>query len=100
LSGSEQDQGVRRDSDTNMEQTGPRPLLLRLRWCIAITVAVACHLTSILLLAGPVHALDPKKRLTQYMHTSWRIQDGSVSAGMFSVVQTTDGYLWFTSVSQ
>ena len=33
------------------------------------------------------------------MHTSWRIQDGSVSAGMFSVVQTSDGFLWFTSVS-
>ena len=66
---------------------------------MTITAALACHLTSILLLAGPVHALDPNKRLT-HTHTSWRIQDGSVSAGMFSVVQTSDGFLWFTSVSQ
>ncbi len=47
-----------------------------------------------------VHALDPNRRLTQYMHTSWRIQDGSVSAGMFSVAQTSDGFLWLTSVSE
>ena len=34
------------------------------------------------------------------MHTSWRTQDGSVPAGMFSVVQTSDGFLWLTSDSQ
>ena len=67
-----------------MEQTVPRPLLLRHRWRTTITAAVACHLTFILLLASAVHALDPNKRLTQYMHTAWRTQDGSLPAGMFS----------------
>ena len=62
-------------------------------------ILAAC-LTSLLLLPATVQALDSNKRLTQYMHTSWRIQDGSVSAGMFSVVQTSDGFLWLTSVSQ
>jgi signal transduction histidine kinase/ligand-binding sensor domain-containing protein len=61
---------------------------------------LGCCLTYVLLLAGTVHALDPNKRVTQYMHTSWRIQDGSAPAGMFSVVQTSDGFLWLTSVSQ
>ena len=83
-----------------MEQTVPRPLLLRHRWRTTITAAVACHLTFILLLASAVHALDSNKRLTQYMHTAWRTQDGSLPAGMFSIAQTSDGFLWFTSVSQ
>jgi signal transduction histidine kinase/ligand-binding sensor domain-containing protein len=39
-------------------------------------------------------------RLTQYMHTSWRTQDGSIPAAMFSVAQTADGFLWVTSDSQ
>src|SRR5208283_1165014 len=66
----------------------------------AIAATLICCLTCALFVARPAHALDPNKRLTQYMHTSWRIQDGSAPAGMFSVAQTTDGFLWFTSVSQ
>ena len=78
-----------------------RPLLLRFNWprtTIAATLAscVAC----VLLMAGTVHALDPNKRLTQYMHTSWRIQDGSAPAGIEAIAQTLDGYLWFSSDSQ
>ena len=57
-------------------------------------------LTCVLLLTGTVHALDPNKRLTQYMHTSWRIQDGSAPAGIEAIAQTSDGYLWFSSDSQ
>ena len=57
-------------------------------------------LTWALLFPDAVHALNPERRLTQYSHSSWRIQDGSVPAGMFSIVQTPDGFLWMTSVSQ
>jgi signal transduction histidine kinase/ligand-binding sensor domain-containing protein len=48
--------------------------------------------------AAPVHALDPKKRVTQYIHTAWRTQDGSLPAGMYHIVQTSDGFLWFLSL--
>ena len=47
-----------------------------------------------------VHALDPKKHITQYLHTSWRRQDGSLPAGMFSITQTSDGFLWFSALEQ
>ena len=47
--------------------------------------------------SAPVYALDPNKSVTQYMHTSWRMQDGSLPAGMFSITQTSDGFLWFLS---
>jgi signal transduction histidine kinase/ligand-binding sensor domain-containing protein len=43
-------------------------------------------------------ALDPDKRITQYIHTSWRAQDGSLPAGMYHIVQTSDGFLWFLSL--
>src|SRR5271165_5508198 len=76
-----------------------RPLLLRSRWPrTAIAVTVGSCLTCVLLLAGPAHALDPNKRLTQYMHTSWRIQDGSLPSGMYHIAQTSDGFLWFLSL--
>jgi len=59
---------------------------------------LASYLTCMLLLTGAVHALDPEKRVTQYQHTSWRIQDGSAPDGMFSITQTSDGFLWFLSL--
>jgi signal transduction histidine kinase/ligand-binding sensor domain-containing protein len=83
------------------EMASRRPLLLRSnrpRTTIAATL-ISC-LTCVLLLAGTVHALDPNKRLTQYMHTSWRIQDGTAPAGIEAIAQTLDGYLWFSSDSQ
>ena len=49
--------------------------------------------------SGPAYGLDPDKRVTQYIHTSWRIQDGSLPAGMFSITQTPDGFLWLLSLS-
>src|ERR1039458_8222390 len=78
-----------------------RWFLLRVSWPRTTTAAaLACHLTCILLLACTVHALDPNKHLTQYIHTSWRIQDGSLPAGMFSITQTSDGFLWFSALAQ
>ncbi|MGO8974879.1 MAG: two-component regulator propeller domain-containing protein [Steroidobacteraceae bacterium] len=63
----------------------------------SIAATVICCLTCALLLALPARALDPNKRLTQYLHASWRIQDGSAPVGMFTVAQTSDGFLWFSA---
>jgi signal transduction histidine kinase len=40
------------------------------------------------------HALDPGKRITQYQHKTWRVQDGFLPSGPQWVSQTEDGYLW------
>ena len=78
-----------------------RPLLLRTkRPHVAVGAPLGVCLIWLFLLPGTAQALDPDWRLTQYMHTSWRTQDGSVPAGMFSVMQTPDGFLWLTSVPQ
>jgi signal transduction histidine kinase/ligand-binding sensor domain-containing protein len=42
-----------------------------------------------------VWALEPSRRISQYAHFAWRIQDGLFTGGLRTeVVQTTDGYLW------
>jgi signal transduction histidine kinase/ligand-binding sensor domain-containing protein len=44
--------------------------------------------------AGWVAALDPGHRISQYGHSSWKIQDGYFGSQPVSITQTTDGYLW------
>ena len=84
-----------------MGNIAPRqPLLLRFNWPSVIAATLGSCFACVLLLAGTVRALDPNKRLTQYMHTSWRTQDGSAPAGIEAIAQTSDGYLWFSSDSQ
>ena len=79
-----------------------------------IAAALACHLTCILLLAGSVYALDPNKRITQYIHTSWQMRDGSApgspaklsfthlsvadglsNADVRAIAQDHQGFMWF-----
>jgi len=48
---------------------------------------------SLWLTLSAAHALDPNKRLTQYAHTAWRIQDGFLPSTPFWISQTKDGYL-------
>jgi signal transduction histidine kinase/ligand-binding sensor domain-containing protein len=58
---------------------------------------LASCLTCMLLFPGAGYALDPNKHVTQYLHTSWRIQDGSIPKGMHSITQTADGFLWLSA---
>ena len=74
-------------------------LLVRSNWRrVAIAATLSCWLACALLLTGTAYALDPDKRVTQYIHTSWRVQDGSLPAGMYHIVQTSDGFMWFLSI--
>ncbi|MGA9989588.1 MAG: two-component regulator propeller domain-containing protein, partial [Terriglobales bacterium] len=75
-----------------------RRLLLRVSGPrTTIAAALACHLTCIWLLAGSAHALDPNKRITQYIHTSWRVEQDNIKPHGYGIAQTSDGFLWFTS---
>jgi ligand-binding sensor domain-containing protein len=56
---------------------------------VSLVAALACSTPS------PVSGLDPARRITQYVHTAWRAQDGFASGS--SIAQTADGYLWFSS---
>lgn len=39
-------------------------------------------------------ALNPTRRISQYGHTAWRIQDGVFNGSPIVITQTADGYLW------
>jgi PAS domain S-box-containing protein len=59
--------------------------------------ALGAVLSSLLLVALPrAHALDPDRRISQYGHTVWRIQDSAISPPI-NIAQTTDGFLWVTT---
>jgi PAS domain S-box-containing protein len=49
---------------------------------------------SLWLTLSAAQALDPNKRLTQYAHTAWRIQDGFLPNTPFWISQSKEGYLW------
>jgi len=63
-----------------------------------IAATVVCCLCCVLVPANALYALDPNKQITQYMHRSWRTQDGSLPAGMYHITQTSDGFLWFLTL--
>ncbi len=39
-------------------------------------------------------ATDPDRRITQYAHTAWRVQDGAFESPPNTIAQTADGYIW------
>jgi signal transduction histidine kinase/ligand-binding sensor domain-containing protein len=65
----------------------------------ALVMVCAC-LACVVAAPPTAYALDPDKRLTQYLHRSWRMPDGSAPASMFTITQTTDGFLWLSSLRE
>ena len=61
-----------------------------------LNVGRALLLLAALLISsvGEMAALDPSHRISQYAHTSWRVQDGYFGGQPVSITQTTDGYIW------
>lgn len=50
-------------------------------------------LIAFLLGAPPADALDPTRKIAQFHHTAWTVQEG-MPASVRSIVQTDDGFLW------
>jgi len=48
-------------------------------------------------LISNLFALDSDKAITQYVHDVWKIEQGLPVNGVNDILQTRDGYLWFTS---
>ena len=71
-------------------------ILTRIRRSIMIVSRrlILCCLFLLTVATQPAHALDPTRRIAQYGHTAWRIQDGFLGASPKAIAQTADGYLW------
>ncbi|TXK65981.1 ligand-binding sensor domain-containing diguanylate cyclase [Alkalisalibacterium limincola] len=49
---------------------------------------------AVLVLAAPAHALDPSKRLHQYVNDGWSIERGLPQITVSAITQDAQGYLW------
>jgi signal transduction histidine kinase/ligand-binding sensor domain-containing protein len=56
-------------------------------------IALAISGFLLLLLTGTASALDPHRLISQYAHTTWRVQDGFPNSPQM-ITQTSDGYIW------
>src|SRR5437773_1598854 len=57
-------------------------------------IVLACVLLAC---CSSAFGLNPALDVSQYAHTSWKVRDGFFKAGINSVAQTPDGYLWLGS---
>ena len=65
----------------------------RLRFGVATLLAILIVLVSMMSYRES-YALDPSRSLTQYLHRIWQVQQGLPPSTIFSIEQTSDGYLW------
>src|ERR1044072_6932223 len=60
----------------------PRP---KVKWFIWI---------ALFLTTNSANAVDPNRRISQYGHTAWRMQDGVFNSTPNVIAQTADGFIW------
>ena len=63
------------------------------RVCVAKHVLLAWAV--LVLCLQSVSALDPGRRITQYIQTAWNSSDGLPQNSVHAIAQTSDGYIWF-----
>jgi len=64
-------------------------------WRVVFLLALGTLLAVTQLAECPrAFALNPASQVSQYAHSSWRVQDGAFRGAPMAVTQTTDGYLW------
>src|SRR5215471_5186230 len=54
------------------------------------------HVLLCLLATSIANGLEPNRKLSQYGHTAWRIQDGAIPPPI-AIAQTTDRFLWIAT---
>ena len=58
-----------------------------------VAKAILFRLLILFVVVSCAFAVDPTRRISQYGHTAWRVQDGEISPGT-TITQTVDGYVW------
>ncbi|MCP4151234.1 MAG: response regulator [bacterium] len=59
--------------------------------CLLLCLLVVTICT---LISRPLHPMDPEKKLTQFVHNLWEIEDGLPQNTVQTIIQTRDGYIW------
>jgi signal transduction histidine kinase/ligand-binding sensor domain-containing protein len=61
---------------------------------LTLTAGLTVAVCILLLWAAPAPALNPSRAISQYAHTTWRMQQGIFPGNPNVIGQTADGYLW------
>jgi ligand-binding sensor domain-containing protein/signal transduction histidine kinase/DNA-binding response OmpR family regulator len=61
---------------------------------MSLNIFIILFLFLFLCVHYPLTALDPNRRITQYMLQTWDMQSGLPANSIFALQQTRDGYLW------
>lgn len=69
-----------------------KALTMRRHWWLALSLVCLCPVAA--------QAVDPDRRISQYTHAAWRIQDGFFRGSPYAIAQTQDGYLWVGTRSE
>ncbi len=64
---------------------------------IVAGLALAIGLVAWLAVVTPAFALDPSKNFSQYVQSSWALQNGLQQKSVMAVAQTSDGFLWLAT---
>jgi ligand-binding sensor domain-containing protein/signal transduction histidine kinase len=73
-----------RNSNTSLDSGLEKQPLSK--WAVA-AIALVCF-------AIQAHAVDPNRKISQYMRDSWGREVGYPGGSVSAIAQTTDGYLW------
>src|SRR5215475_8008877 len=76
--------------DTDRRKYIERRMLMKVH---IVPPTILCFLL-VALVCPEVAGLDPARKISQYGHSMWRIQDGYLPAPPEAIAQTGDGYLW------
>ena len=64
---------------------------------IVLGWALAMMLVTGVVIITPAFALDPSKTFSQYVQSSWALQNGLQQKSVMAVAQTRDGFLWLAT---
>ena len=85
------------------QSTLPAPEVIEVKLPLSCLECPAILMVVLILIAiGSGTAQSPgdlTPKLTQYSHTAWRVQDGTLPASPLSIAQTVDGYIWLGTES-
>ena len=75
-------------------------MAIRISWKTMRCLATAGAWLLLALAAGSTaSALDPNRKLTQYVHRTWQAPEGLTQTSIYAVTQTHDGYVWLGTQS-
>lgn len=65
----------------------------------AVLVAIVLNTLTALFWFPPALAMAPSLGVSQYAHTAWTFRNGFLNGAVYSIAQTSDGYLWLGTQS-